>query len=764
MNDPEIGHPHSVKMAGFQSEPVEFSGSIQPYGLLLVLSNPDLKILQVSANIEDHTRIAPQDLLNHSLQVLLKTSSFEAFQQSLKSADDFYSLTLPILTPTDERAFNGMVHRMKDFILLELEPALAPVETLLFSLQAQVRRAIAQLKRESSLNEFFQLAAEQVRSLTGFDRVMVYQFDAQGAGAVIAEAKEADLPPYLGLHYPATDIPETVRQLYQQGLVRFIPDLGAPAVEIIPAQNPVTQRPLDLSPIALRGVDPCCVEYHQNMGVAAILVISLVKDETLWGLISCHHRHPKLLPYEVREACELLGEFVTSELSNKVNYEELDYIVKLRSLQSAFVESISQVDNLKEALVNPEPRLLELVNARGAAVCLEDEIVLVGATPTVEQVKALIQWAAPQIRDTLFHTDSLPKLYSDAIAYKEVASGLLLLQISRVRQYYILWFRPEVLQTVDWAGNPSDSVQMKAGGTPSPRQSFARWQETVQLTSLPWKPYELDNALDLRNAIVGIVLRKADELARINQELERSNQELDSFAYVASHDLKEPLRGIHNYSKLLLKDYAEALDETGKNRLQTLVRLTRRMESLIDALLKFSRLGQAELNLQPTDLNPLVDQVLKDLHISYPDKHPDIRIPRSLPTVACDPVLINEVLTNLLSNAFKYNDKAEQWIEIGFIEDNRELETGRREGLSSDSQDPISPSYTFYIRDNGIGIRERHLEVVFRLFKRLHEQNLYGGGTGAGLTIARKIIERHGGQIWVESTYGEGSTFFFTLQ
>jgi light-regulated signal transduction histidine kinase (bacteriophytochrome) len=756
-------------------EPVHFSGSIQPHGILLALSYPELTILQVSANTQDYFSIQPQNLLGQSLDTLLDAQFVAAFRQNLEDVDNVIPLKLSICTSVGERCFNGIVHRTGNTIILELEQS-QQTDVSFFSVPALVKRAIAQLQQVSNQREFFQLATQAVRKLTGFDRVMVYQFDSQGAGEVIAEAKRDDLQTYLGLHYPATDIPQPVRELYARGLLRFIPDLTTPAIGLVPAENPVTQQPLDLSLTAIRGVDPCCVEYHQNMGVAAILVIALIRDRQLWGLIACHHQTPKYIPYEIREGCELLGQFVSSELASKVNYAELDYIVKLRSLQSEFVESISQVDDLKEALVNPAPRLLDLVSAQGSAVCLEEEITLVGATPTLEQVRTLIEWADTQVNDSLFHTDSLPKLYPEAEKFKDVASGLLLLRISKVRRYYILWFRPEILQTLNWAGDPNASITVGADGsvTLSPRKSFERWQEIVRCTSLPWKACELENALDLRSAIVGIVLNKADELAQINQEL-------DSFAYAASHDLKEPLRGIHNFSALLLKGYGEILDDVGKSRLQTLVRLTRRMESLIDALLKFSRLGQAQLHLQPTDLNELVNRVLEDLRISLQGVQPDIRIPRPLPIVCCDPILMGEVFMNLLSNACKYNDKAEQWIEIGYL--GREEDTGNEEDTEtrgggdtgnvnkSFSASPrlmlstsSSPSpITLYVRDNGIGIRERHLETIFRLFKRLHEQHLYGGGTGAGLTIAKKIIERHGGRIWVESVYGEGSTFYLTL-
>jgi two-component system, chemotaxis family, sensor kinase Cph1 len=753
MHEPQSVPLSETPLINPDAESIQFSTSIQPHGMVLVLHESTLTIERISANSLDWLGIEPRSVLGQSLQTLLDDSSVEAILEAIRGilTANALPIQLTFRTPQGDRSFEGTAHATAAGILLALEPALSSPNSFL-SLQGQVKQAIAQLRQVEHLNQFLQLAATEVRRLIGFDRVMIYQFDAQGSGAVVAEAKRADLAPYLGLHYPATDIPEPVRALYSQEMLRYIPDLTAEAVEVIShqpasqsASQPLDVRPLDLSLIVLRAVDPCCVQYHRNMGVAALLVVALIHRQQLWGLIACHHLSAKQVSYPVREFCELLGQVVASELANKVNAEELDYLMRLRSLQSEVVESISQIDDLKTALIHPAPRFLDLVSAQGAAVCLEAETTLLGTTPSIEQVQALIQWADPQIEQSIFQTDCLPKLYPPAEEFKEVACGLLLLRISQIRHYYILWFRPEVIQTVNWAGDPKSGIQVEPEGhiRLSPRQSFAQWQEVVRLTSLPWKSGELENALDLRSAIVGIVLNKADELSRINRELELINQELDSFAYAASHDLKEPLRGIHNYSTLLLKSYGETLDETGVARLQTLIRLTRRMEALIDALLKFSRLGQADLQLQLTDLNALVDQVLEDLQVSYSHLHPQIEVPRSLPMIHCDAVLVAEVFTNLLSNALKYNDKTAQ-IEIGYLD-----------------ATPKSP--VFYVRDNGIGIRERHLSVIFRLFKRLHEQALYGGGTGAGLTIAKKIIDRHGGQLWVESTYGEGSTFYFTL-
>ncbi len=241
------------------------------------------------------------------------------------------------------------------------------------------------------------------------------------------------------------------------------------------------------------------------------------------------------------------------------------------------------------------------------------------------------------------------------------------------------------------------------------------------------------------------------EIERRNEELHQSNKELDDFAYIASHDLKEPLRGIHNFSSFLIEDYADKLDDEGRSKLETLMRLTRRMETLIDSLLQFSRLGRVDLAIDQVDLNETVAEVLESLAITLQESGTQVRLPRRLPTVRADRARVGEIFYNLVVNAVKYNDKPEKWIEIGAIKN------GNREGESG--QPPV-----FYVRDNGIGIQEKHHDSVFRIFKRLHGRDKFGGGTGAGLTIAKKIVERHHGRIWLESSAGEGTTFYFTLE
>jgi len=276
--------------------------------------------------------------------------------------------------------------------------------------------------------------------------------------------------------------------------------------------------------------------------------------------------------------------------------------------------------------------------------------------------------------------------------------------------------------------------------------------------------------------------------ARLNAELERSNIELDSFACVASHDLKEPLRGIHRYSDFLIEDYADKLDEAGLEKLQTLVKLSQRMETLVDSLLHFSRVGRAELAMSEVDLDDVVSETLEMIAPRLLESGAEIRRPQRLPIVRADHARVGEIFDNLIVNAIKYNDKPLKWVEIGWEEggENREWgvgsgewgqgEEGARGQGEGEKGSTLSPSLTlphsplptpyppvFYVRDNGIGISERHYETIFGIFTRLHEREEFGGGVGAGLTIVKKIVERHNGRIWVESRVGDGTTVYFTL-
>jgi PAS domain S-box-containing protein len=498
------------------SEPIHAPGAIQLHGILFVLQEPLLKIIQVSSNTFEAIGFHPQEILGKSLNDFFCPEQVAAIKKKLsEDREPFKLLNLSIKTQHGKHCFEGKLHRSDRSVIVELERAISSENHNFVGVYQLFEEALERLQKAPSLQSLCEVAAEEVRKIIGFDRAIVYQFDPAGAGAVIAESKLESLSPLLGLCYPASDIPQLARHLFSQNLVRFIPDVNYQPVELIPSNNPLTDRPLDLSLSFLRTVSPCHIEYLTNMGVGASMTLTLIKDKKLWGLIACHHQTPKYVSYEARSACELLAKFMALELSCKKDSEEREYETYLKSICAQLVAELSQENCFVEGLLKQKHHLLELVGARGAVLCAEENLTPIGKTPELADVKKLIDWVETQLNNDIFYTDCLAKLYPRAEKFKETASGLLVLAISQSQKHYILWFRPEVIQTVNWAGKFDLSAEFQAGVSQplSPRNSFDLWQETVRLKSLTWQQCEIERALELRAALIGI------ELRRINQQL-----------------------------------------------------------------------------------------------------------------------------------------------------------------------------------------------------------------------------------------------------
>ena len=769
-----------VTNASDDREPIHQPGSIQPHGLLFVLDDSDAMVTQVSDNTNALLGLPPGAILGQSLKRWLGDDSCDRIVQAIDC--DFESLN-PIelyWQPIAEDAkhqdanhgghhcdprtmvpipFTGIAHRSpQGVIILELEPATR--HDLDFSDFYRLSKpALNRIQNAENLEDLCDKLAQQVRQIAGFDRVMVYRFDhGDQSGIVIAEDRRSDLNSYLGLRYPAADVPTRARTLYRLNPIRAIVSVDyTPAVIIRrnAPDDPAIAPPLDLSFSVLRSVSPCHRQYLKNMGVAASTSISLLKNGQLWGLIACHHETPRFVPYSIRTVCEFLGQVASIELGAQEERQELGYRHRLQSLQRQFIDRIAETSFFANALTTDPRALMELAGAGGVALVDGDTITCVGKTPSETWIDELLPWLDAHLENNLFVSDVLPKQYAPALDQCGCASGLLALAVSRIQRYFVLWFRPEKQRSVSWAGNPDEAIRMEMGPDGSmimmPRNSFATWQEIVKYQSAPWRSCEIDGAIELRSAIVSIALKRADDLSELNLELQRSNSELDAFTYIASHDLREPLRGIHNYSTFLLEDYGNLLDEAGVDKLQTLVRLTQRMDGLIETLLRFSRLGRRELRRSPVDLRDAIATAAEVYQLDDRDRLAatdiDIRCIDPLPVVFGDRVLLEEVFSNLIGNALKYNEN-----EVKHVEISCPTPTPNAEGL-----------VIIHVRDNGIGIRPQHQEAIFRIFKRLHGPKRYGGGTGAGLTIVRKIIERHGGTVWLEPTDGDGSTFVLTL-
>ncbi|MBM4200783.1 MAG: hypothetical protein FJ189_05800, partial [Gammaproteobacteria bacterium] len=363
-----------------------------------------------------------------------------------------------------------------------------------------------------------------------------------------------------------------------------------------------------------------------------------------------------------------------------------------------------------------------------------------GSAPPAAMIEAMIPWLDAQ--DASLVTDRLPLAYGPAAEHADRATGLVAMRLLEPGEY-LLGFRPEWVHEVSWAGDPRKPVEIDATNGEArltARGSFEVWKQAVRGTARPWRADEREALVDLQREVVA--LQQAEKLRQLTTRLERTNTELEAFAFTASHDLREPLRGIRNFSQFLRDSAAERLAPQEHAWLDTIMKLSLRMSGQIEALLDYARAGQQAAALQPTDLNQLLRAVLESLSARIAETGTRVQVPRPLPTVSCDPVGTSAVFENLIANGIKYNDQAEKRVEVGYL-------------------DGTPP--TFFVRDNGIGISEAHRDAVFMIFRRLHAREAYGGGTGAGLSIARKHVEHQGGKMWLESAPGQGSTFYFTL-
>ncbi|HZS54697.1 MAG TPA: ATP-binding protein [Bryobacteraceae bacterium] len=743
----------NVTLENCDREQIQYSNAVQPHAVLLVIDKNSHVILQASANAHQLERGTARDLIGRPLQDIFDTEQYSRFAESaakLKPAAAPRHLFSASVAGEVRDVFG---HCIDGCMILELERQGPHVDLAQSQLYRELRSGIAQLNASTTVVEFLEEAVHVIAKCTGFERVMAYRFHPDGSGEVVAETVHKGLERYLGLHYPAADIPKPARRLFSLTWLRHLPDVSYQPIPIIPEINSASNDTVDLSYAFSRSVSAMYTEYLKNMGVKATLVLTLFKADKLWGLISCmHHSAPRHLNIEVRGICEMLAQTISLLMSAKEDAEFASYRAALSACLERLTNQLALRPSIVEALTTGDATLLDAIDACGAAILLDSEVTLLGRTPVKKDVERL----ADQIAIKVQNTWSSDMLTTDCELTERAAtliSGVLATRIGHTETDLLLWFRPEYRETVSWAGDPSKPVVRGLGREArlNPNGSFDVWRSEVRARAKPWLDCEIDFASKLGRGILEVVIERARTFAKLNQDLSRSNRELEEFVYTASHDLKTPLRGIASYAQILQRSANARLDEPNRDRIENILKLTKRMDSVIEGLLRYSELGHASLTREDVDLNEVCQHVQEMLAVEIQRKGAELRIPRALPRVQCDVRWVEQILLNLIGNGLKYNDNERPWVEIGY--QNRPGTTPARR---------VAPP-VFYVRDNGIGIAQENTGAIFRLFHRLHSQDTFGGGTGLGLSIVARAVERHEGRLWLESEVGTGTTFFFTL-
>lgn len=494
--------------------PLHQTNLIQPHGFLFVLDADSFDILQISDNVQELLSKEPAVLVGTAFKKVVDENSFVQLQQVTRQAT---GAKQPIrLNLASGDAFipcSGLVHEKGGLLLVEvLNPLLADGKGRSFlDAYQDIRTLMHETTRSGNLTAFAVAVARVMRRLSGFDKVMVYSFDADWNGTVIAEEKAEAMVSYLGLRFPASDIPKPARDLYLKNPYRFIPNSGYKPVKLFPLLNPNTHTLTDLSGCDLRSVAAVHLEYLKNMEVTASLSLRLVHNGRLWGLVSCHHRTPLYLSFETLGFFELLSDIISAELSIVVN----NYVAgKQQALQGRLTQLVSKLhneDSLQTALEKNAPEVQQLLGAGGLAYNLNGHVQYSGQAPEENDLHRLFYWLQVQSPQELVHLPSLPHIFEEAASFAAVGSGMLALPVVPDKGNFVVAFRPEAIEEVSWGGNPHEALQFEADGkTYHPRHSFNVWKQTVRNTAKPWSVEELTVAEAFRNVLTGIALRRSN--------------------------------------------------------------------------------------------------------------------------------------------------------------------------------------------------------------------------------------------------------------
>ncbi|MET4700804.1 chemotaxis family two-component system sensor kinase Cph1 [Constrictibacter sp. MBR-5] len=501
-------------------EPIHVPGAVQPHGVLLALRPSDMRVTQCGGDTERLLGLGTDAIVGRKLDQIVPGGLAEAIERCLREHDiDRKPMHLAEHRMGGPgRLFDVFVHRIEGQLIVELENlSVAPDTGDIF---AKLLATTSSLHAAETLDILLERVPVEVRRLTGFDRVMVYRFLPDDSGTVISEARLPEMAPYLGLRFPAFDIPPQARALYVKNWIRLIPDAGYTPQ---PMRGAATS-PLNMSFSVLRSVSPVHLEYLKNMEVGASMSISIVKDGALWGLIACHHRTPRHVPHAVRAVCALLGQLIALEVGKRVAADREMRRTRDVRIRRALSETMEQHTDLASGLYANAQDLIDLVGAEGVAVCTDGKIRTSGRTPRPAQIRRLITWLAQRGDEAVFVTDKLSRCYPPAARWAHGA-GVLAMRIAPGTDDHLLWFRDEILKTIRWAGDPRKAAAglLDPGKPLSPRSSFAAYEEQVRETSAPWDQEEMSVADALRVSIVERSLRAA--LAH-NQELAQHREVL----------------------------------------------------------------------------------------------------------------------------------------------------------------------------------------------------------------------------------------------
>lgn len=730
-----------VTLTNCEHEPIHIPGKIQPHGFLIGVT-ADWKIDFCTDNVADFIAVSYTEALGQNFAAVFGSDAEQQILDYLNTdkIQDAFPLEIELLG----KLFQVSIHQSHGIYVLEAEPHF-PDKEKLADVYTQTIQFVTQMNQTKSLKDLCALVAEGTRKITGYDRVMIYRFDEQYNGEVFAESRRDDLEPFLGLHYPHTDIPAQARELYIKNQLRIIVDVDYEPVPIFTVDDKENKN-LDLSLSILRSTSPIHVEYLKNIGVGATLTISLIHHDKLWGLIACHHYSKKNISPEIRLAAKLQGQFITSQIDIRQSNDEYVSVQKASlALEQLTGLEIPLLQSSLELVVKT-PQILDLSNASGVSIVSRDKIYKNGLTPSDEKIIKLIELIGNESTNSVFTTNNISNSFPEIETDSDFAGCI---YHSLGNNDHIIWFRPETISEINWGGEPEKSIVKDKNGL-HPRNSFNIWKQIVKNQSTKWKRYEINAAIQyahaLHNQLIMIMLSEEEEKYRTQSEiLKETNSELENINWISTHDLQEPLRKIQLITSKMLTEPDLVSKESIAASLKRVSKSASRMRGLLEDILKYTRIKNAKEALQLVDLNKVLKSTIKELQEVITQKNAVIEF-ENLPEIHAIGFLMQQLFMNIIQNSLKYaSEERTPVIKI------------------TASQEPVIMRHLYKVHchwvrfsDNGIGFEQKYAESIFKVFTRLHNQEQYAG-SGIGLALCKKIMQAVGGDIHAEGKPNQGT-------
>ncbi|MFN4120988.1 ATP-binding protein [Acidovorax sp.] len=707
-------------------EPIHIPGAIQSHGALVALDAAGT-VRYVSSNFAallGHAAPLAHDLRNSGL-VAKDAPLRELVTDGLAALAGQAELPMPAEWAGNGHAFDVVMHVSHGLLVIEFELRHAS-EGDIAHFAVRAHRAMEKLRRpRADINELLQLATQELRALTGFDRVMAYRFRHDHSGEVVGEAHADFLDPYLGRRYPASDIPAQARALYLANTLRLIADVQAPTVPLLQGGG---EPPLDLSASILRSVSPIHIEYLGNMGVGASMSISIVIHNTLWGLIACHHMAPRQVPYSVRMACDVIAQILGASIQAVLSRRLAERQLEMAALRTRIMENVLHSDDEFAALCTHAKALAASLRADAVVVSEQSKLCVEGDMPEAT-ARTLLDWLhATQAGDAVFATHTLPDAAPELAPTLMPWCGVLALPLDPNRGSWLVFLRKEQLETIHWGGKPEKEIRPgPLGPRLTPRGSFELWKETVRFRAEHWSTDDLDSAQQL-----------LDELRRTqNARSAELNTARNQLMAMLGHDLRDPLHSISMAARMLEKSTSADSGNAGSSQAgrlgQRIQSSSGRMQRLVSQVMDMSRLqSRLGLDLQPREVDLV--QLLNDLMDEARTAHPHTQLVSDLPATypaRVDPDRMAQVFSNLISNARHHGEPGHP-VEIRLVD-----------GDAADDN-----RVCIEVRNVAAPIADEVADQMFAAFKATSMGNTRNRtGLGLGLYIASEITKGHGGTI-----------------